>query len=78
MSDTVKTDSLQIQVYGIGSVVQLDGALEARITAITIRDNNRILYELVWWNERERQEETVEPWEIVGLVKEEKLQVDVL
>lgn len=76
---TERADELSnsIQIYGIGTIVQLDGALEARITAIHIREN-RILYECVWWNERERQEETVEPWEIVGVVKEEKLEVCVL
>jgi hypothetical protein len=68
----------EIQVYGVGSIVQLDGALEARITAIFIRDNGRITYECVWWNERERQEEVVEPWEIVGVVTERKLTVGVL
>jgi hypothetical protein len=65
----------EIEVYAIGSIVQLDGALEARITAVTIRDHGRVLYECVWWNERERNEETVQPWEIVGVVRVEKLRV---
>lgn len=52
-----------MDVHAIGSMVLVDGTVPARITAIFIRDN-RITYEVVWWNERERKEEVVEEWEI--------------
>lgn len=52
-----------IKVLAVGSEVLLDGAVSARITAIFIRDAG-ITYEVVWWNERERHEEVLEPWEL--------------
>lgn len=59
--------SREIEVYAIGSIVKLDGALEARITALTIR-GPLLQYEVTWWNERERQVEWVEPCEILGTI----------
>lgn len=41
----------------------LGDVVSARVTAIFIREG-RITYECVWWEERERQEEVVEAWEI--------------
>ncbi len=52
-----------IEVYAPGSTVLIDGSASARVTAVFIREN-RITYEVVWWNDRERNEEVVEPWEI--------------
>lgn len=52
-----------LQVFAIGSSVLLDGAISARVTKITILEG-RVLYDCVWWNERNRQEATVEAWEI--------------
>ena len=52
-----------MDVYAVGSNVLLDGSVSARITAVFIREN-RVTYEVVWWNDRERNEEIVEPWEI--------------
>jgi hypothetical protein len=63
-----------IEVYRLGAIVELDSLVEARITAITLREGS-ILYECVWWNERERNVEMVEPWEIVKAVDEEKLRI---
>ncbi|HEX2881595.1 MAG TPA: hypothetical protein VHO25_18830 [Polyangiaceae bacterium] len=57
------SERAEIEVFGIGSSVLLDGTVSARVTGIMIREG-RILYECVWWNERDRQEEMVEPWEI--------------
>jgi hypothetical protein len=52
-------------VYAIGSNVLLDGTISARITGITIRGKDRVYYEVVWWNDRERKELSgIENWEI--------------
>lgn len=52
-----------IEVLGIGSNVLLGDVVSARITAVFIREA-RVTYECVWWDERERREEVVEPWEL--------------
>ena len=57
MSDT------SIKVLAVGSSVLLGDVVSARITAIFIREG-RITYECVWWDDRERQEEVVEAWEV--------------
>lgn len=48
----------------IGSTVVLDTLVQARITAIMIRDKYAVSYEVVWWNERVRHVEWVESWEV--------------
>lgn len=55
--------SKPLDVYAIGSTVLLDGTISARIAAVFIRGNN-VAYEVVWWNERDRQEEIVADWEL--------------
>lgn len=52
-----------IKVIGVGSKVLLGDVVSARITAVFIR-RNRISYECVWWDDRERREEVVESWEV--------------
>lgn len=52
-----------IDVYAIGSTVLVDGSVSARVNAIFIREG-RVMYEIVWWNDRSRKEETVESWEV--------------
>lgn len=52
-----------IEVIAVGSSVLLGDVIEARVTAVTIREG-RILYECVWWDDSERHEEVVEAWEI--------------
>lgn len=64
----------QIEVYPIGTIVQLDGTLEARITAIFIREGC-VSYECVWWNNRERNAEVIEPWEIVKVEARDKVRL---
>lgn len=76
MSDKVSTtDGPEcVDVFSVGATVELDALVEARVTAVIIRSGS-IEYECVWWNERERKVETVEPWEIVKAVDGEKLRV---
>lgn len=57
-------DSEPIEVYAVGSAVLVDGTVSARVTAIFIRGNGRITYEIVWWLNHERKAEVVELWEI--------------
>lgn len=52
-----------MDVYAIGSEVLLDNDISARVVAIIIRDG-RVAYEVVWWNERSREEAEVESWEV--------------
>lgn len=52
-----------MDVYAIGSEVLLDNDISARVAAIIIRDG-RVAYEVVWWNERSREEAEVESWEV--------------
>lgn len=52
-----------IEVFAIGSEVLLNGLIDARITGIMIREGN-VQYEVVFWNDRERQEIWVGAWEV--------------
>lgn len=52
-----------VNVIAVGSSVLLGDVVSARVTAIFIREG-RVTYECVWWDERERQEEVVEQWEV--------------
>jgi hypothetical protein len=52
-----------IEVFAVGSNVLLGDVVSARITAVFIREG-RVSYECVWWDDRERQEEIVEAWEL--------------
>lgn len=52
-----------MNVYAIGSEVILDDAVSAKVIAVIIREG-RVTYNVVWWNERSREEAEVEAWEI--------------
>lgn len=52
-----------IEVYPVGSEVLLDNDISARVTAIVIREGG-VSYEVVWWNERSREQEEVQAWEV--------------
>lgn len=56
-----------IEVLQIGQKVTIDGEIPATITAINIRPATggyRITYEVMWWDERSRKTEWVDPFEI--------------
>lgn len=52
-----------MDVYAIGSEVLLDGDVVARVVGIIVRENC-VRYEIVWWNDRSREQEEVEAWEV--------------
>lgn len=52
-----------MDVYAIGSDVILDDDVSAKVIAVIIREG-RVTYNVVWWNERSREETEVEAWEI--------------
>ena len=55
----------EITVFEIGSKVLLDGEIPATVTAISIRGiEHRLTYEVMWWDERTRKSEWVDPFEI--------------
>jgi len=39
-----------IEVHSIGATVSLWDTVEAKIVAISIRDNNYVQYECAWWS----------------------------
>ena len=39
-----------IEVHNIGTTVTLTDTIDAKIVAISIRDNNYVQYECAWWN----------------------------
>lgn len=56
-----------IEVLQIGQKVTIDGEIPAILTAINIRPATggyRITYEVMWWDERSRKTEWVDPFEI--------------
>lgn len=54
-----------MEVFEIGSAVLLGGDIPATITAINIRGKeHRLTYEVMWWDERNRKTEWVDPFEI--------------
>lgn len=52
-----------MDVYAIGSDVLLDDDVSAKVIAVVIREG-RVTYNVVWWNERSREEAEVEAWEL--------------
>lgn len=59
------TDRKTIEVHAVGSTVLLNGSVEARVTGVFIRPGI-VRYEVVWWNDRERNEEVVDEWEVTS------------
>jgi hypothetical protein len=61
-----------MEVFRVGSkcFIDPDMKVEAIITAVTIREGNRALYEVVFWSGNERKELWVSAVEITGRAKE--------
>lgn len=54
-----------MEVYEIGTAVLIDGDIPATITALNIRGlEHRVTYEVMWWDERTRKTEWLDPFEI--------------
>lgn len=54
-----------MEVYDIGSQVLIDGDIPATITSINIRGmEHRLTYEVMWWDERNRKTDWLDPFEI--------------
>ena len=46
----MRTNTDSIEVHNIGTTVTLTDTIDAKIVAISIRDNNYVQYECAWWN----------------------------
>lgn len=53
-----------IEALAIGTQVYLDKNIPATVTAVCVRGDNHLIYEVTWWSERDRKTEWVEPFEI--------------
>lgn len=52
-----------IEVYSLGANVVVDGEIPATIRGITIYSEHWVKYLCVWWDERNRREEWLDPSE---------------
>ncbi len=70
-------EAADIKVISPGSMVFIDheSKVQARVLAVSIRDQGRVLYECVWWSGNERKESWVSPCEILpaGEVKHQRV-----
>lgn len=67
-----------IEVYLIGSEVKVaseENAIKAKIIAIGIRSNDRVSYEISWWDGRSRKTDWIEACEIVGVDNANKMKI---
>ena len=48
--ELMTTNTNTLDVYSIGATVSLWDTVEAKIVAISIRDNNYVQYECAWWS----------------------------
>lgn len=50
-----------IEVFSLGTEIQVDGEIPAVIRGITIYNEQWVKYLCVWWDERQRKEEWLAP-----------------
>ena len=53
-----------IEILPIGTKVIIGGSIQATIIGISIREQNNLTYEVMWWNEGNRKTEWLWPIEI--------------
>lgn len=59
-----------LNLISIGSTVKLSvGDIEGVVTGIQITNNLRVLYSVVWWNGRTREEKWLDTFEVVSVTK---------
>ena len=58
-------------VLAIGSAVIIGDNIPGIIVSIMIKGNNRVLYEVAWWNGRERKLEWLESSEVEQVVSKD-------
>ena len=63
-----------IEIYTVGSEVDLGNKLKGKITEILIQATDRIQYKCVWWDAKTRKEEWLSSFELEGKC-EDKLQL---
>ena len=64
-----------IEVLAIDELVTLSEDIDAQIIGINIRANDKVLYDVVWWDGRTRRTEWVEASEIGWGHSPDKLQI---
>ena len=57
------SESPVLQVIKPGSVVRL-GTIHALVTSVSISANNKVIYQVVWWDGADRKEVWVEAVEV--------------
>ncbi len=54
-----------IEVYDVGTLVVIGGDIEGFVVCVAIYANDRIMYQVSWWNGKTRNCEWLEDWEVI-------------
>lgn len=67
--------SAEIHCYRVGTRVRIAEGITGLITAISIRCQRDVTYEVSWWNGRDQRVEWFAPWQIDEIEATEPLKI---